>query len=429
MNTKVCDFRNKKGVHTAHLNIRSMWNKFDVVRQMIQTSGIDMISLSETWLNETINSNLVSIAFIRHDRVCKENNNVKRGGGLCCYIKDNIHVSHIKFDVFNISSKDIEVLWISLILPNSKKIIIGNVYRPPQGDPKMLCDTLDAKLIAIRDSQTNNFEIFILGDFNIIYRTPSNPDTKLLKWFEQGASLKQIINDVTRFSNINSCIDLIFTDSSFIFDKGTLDVNLSDHEMIFVTRKHVSKTKVSTSFEGISYINYDEDIFKTSLKNINWEPLYREADPNLAWSVMKDNIESVIDAMCPIRSFNIKQLKDPWITNEILQAIHDQDYLLSRANRSNDPMDWILARRRRNEVKNLMKHAKSNLIKDNMDEHKNDSKKFWKSLSDILFTKLNKPNSKISLKDAQDNMITDDKIAANLMNDFFTSVGPDLAKT
>ena len=59
----------------AHLNVWSLWNKFDLVRQMVQTSGVDMISLSETWLNKSTLTNLINIqgyTCIRHDRSWKE---------------------------------------------------------------------------------------------------------------------------------------------------------------------------------------------------------------------------------------------------------------------------------------------------------------------------------------------------------------------
>ena len=166
---------------------------------------------------------------------------------------------------------------------------------------KSFCDSLDAKLTAVKNKQNNNYEIVLVGDFNINYRTPSNSDTKSLEWFEQRLSLKQIITNVKRFSNLNSCIDLIFTDNLTVADHGTLNVNLSDHEMLFVTRKHVSKPKVPSSFEGRSYIDYDEIQFVTSLKDKDWDLFYDSVNPNAAWYIMKQTIVSVIDTMCPIR--------------------------------------------------------------------------------------------------------------------------------
>ena len=431
MNVKICDFRKNKGIHLAHLNIRSLMSKFDVVRQLISNSGLDIFSMSETWLNESMSSNLLNVpgyTCIRHDRNWLENNMIKRGGGLCYYVRNTIQSSYFDLEKHNLSCKDIELFWINLILPNCKNVIIGTVYRPPQGNVKVFCDTLDEKLLAIRNTRLENYDIFIMGDFNIDYKKPNNLDTKLLKWFEQRSSLKQIINDVTRYSTTDSCLDLIFTDSIDIFDSGTLDVNLSDHEMIYVTRKHAKKNKASTCFTGRSYLNYNEEVFIERLNNFDWDPFYTLENPEIAWNFLKSKILAAIDSMCPKKTFNIKQVKDPWITNEILEAIHDKDHLLSRAKRTNDPTDWVIARRRRNEVKNLVKRAKANFVIDNLNEHKNDSKKFWKSLSDILPTKINNKSQKISLKDNNDNLILDDKIAANMMNNFFTSVGPTLAE-
>ena len=87
-----------------------------------------------------------------------------------------------------------------------------------------------------------------------------------------------------------------------------------------------------------------------------------------------------------------------------------------------------MARRRRNEVKTLVKNDKANFIKDNLEEYNNDSKKFWKSLQDILPAKKGQKSNKISLKNSDGILIRDDKEAANVMNKFFVHVGPNLAK-
>ena len=76
----------------------------------------------------------------------------------------------------------------------------------------------------------------------------------------------------------------------------------------------------------------------------------------------------------------------------------------------------------------MVRHAKGNFVSDNQNNYKNDSKKFWKSLSDILPNKSNKNPQKIYLKDELDTIVLDNKIAADMMNNFFTSIGPKLAK-
>ena len=241
-------------------------------------------------------------------------------------------------------------------------------------------------------------EIYLLGDFNINYKATNNPETKKLKWFEQRSGLKQLITDITRFSKNNSCIDLIFSNSLFISDQGTLDVNLSDHEMIYITRKHIKKVKTPSSFQGRSYTNYNEDLFIQQLNELNWHEFYECDDPNSAWEILENNISSVINIMCPIQTFYIKSLKDPWISQEILEAIKDKDRLLSKAKRSDEQNDWITARRRRNEVKQIVKNAKSDFIKENLTQYENDSKKFWKSIRNIVPSSKKSNNNKITLK-------------------------------
>ena len=271
-------------------------------------------------------------------------------------------------------------------------------------------------------------EIFILGDFNINYKGTNNPDTKILKWFEQKSGLKQIIDETTRFSNTNSCIDLIFTNSPCIFDQGTLDVNISDHEMIFVTRKHMAKTKNPSSFKGRSYRNYNENMFIQQLNDIDWHAFYQCISPDIAWSIMENNIMAKIDTMCPTQTFHVKHLKDPWISQELLEAIKDKDRLLSKAKRTNNENDCIIARSRRNEVKKIVKNAKADFIKEHLEQYKNDSKKFWKTLRDVVPSSKNTNSNKILLKDSNGTLITNPKEMADEMNAFFTSIGPNLAR-
>ena len=69
-----------------------------------------MVSLSETLLNDSMNNMLLNIpgyTCIRQDRTWMENNVVKKGGGLCCYGKENTQLAYVEFVDFNVSSKNI----------------------------------------------------------------------------------------------------------------------------------------------------------------------------------------------------------------------------------------------------------------------------------------------------------------------------------
>ena len=112
------------------------------------------------------------------------------------------------------------------------------------------------------------------------------------------------------------------------------------------------------------------------LLEIDWNQFYNVGNVNDSWSLLKNNILSVIDQICPVKTFKIKKLKDPWISQEILENIRDKDILLTRAKHTNNAEDWKRARDRRNEVRDIVKNAKSDFIKEDLNEHQNDSKKF-----------------------------------------------------
>ena len=102
--------------------------------------NLHVLGLSVTWLNDKLPSNLYTLSneftLLRNDRKWSENNPAgpKRGGSVALYIKSNLNLSDTEFHNWNTSNKDIESQWVTLNLPNSKTILIGNIYSPPQGN-------------------------------------------------------------------------------------------------------------------------------------------------------------------------------------------------------------------------------------------------------------------------------------------------------
>ena len=87
------DFKGVKGLHLIHGNIQSMYNKFDQLKQYLLDSNITFLGLSETWLNERIPSSMLYVPgykLFRLDRgLANAKNQIKKGGGLCCYTNGN----------------------------------------------------------------------------------------------------------------------------------------------------------------------------------------------------------------------------------------------------------------------------------------------------------------------------------------------------
>ena len=251
---------NCRGIHLTHLNIRSLLHKHAIIEQIKKKKKITIFGISESWLTTDSTDNILNIkgySIFRNDRKWNERQTLspKKGGGVCCYVKDGAMVSSHELSNLNISTINAEILWLTLDHARMNKICIANVYRTPQGNVHIFCDILEEQITFIKENFNHEPEIFIMGDCNIDYLRPREVNTKSLKWIEQSMGLKQLIKNTTWYSTIESCIDLIFTNFDKIKCSDIHDLNISDHQMISVTRKHLTKPNNSNSFLGRSYRN------------------------------------------------------------------------------------------------------------------------------------------------------------------------------
>ena len=76
------DLEKAKGLKLAHLNVRSLINKVDKLRLLLDNSDIDVFSVSETWLTPHLQTDLVTLQGFQAHRLDKGPKGKKRGGGL-----------------------------------------------------------------------------------------------------------------------------------------------------------------------------------------------------------------------------------------------------------------------------------------------------------------------------------------------------------
>lgn len=116
----------------CHINVQSLLPNVDELRLTVLNSGIDFVSVCETWLREDINSSAVGIDqfnLIRKDRVEKP----LGYGGVCLYLRKDIKYRIIKLHE-SISKKlksDLEYLFVEIII-SGRKILQASLYNPPK---------------------------------------------------------------------------------------------------------------------------------------------------------------------------------------------------------------------------------------------------------------------------------------------------------
>ena len=107
---------NTKVLHISNLNVRHLLPKLDELRIMLASkNGPDIFGLCETFLNQNIPDNLLSIngyQFVRKDRCCTID---KAGGGVILYLRSSINCQRRK----EIEISKLETLWTEISFTNS----------------------------------------------------------------------------------------------------------------------------------------------------------------------------------------------------------------------------------------------------------------------------------------------------------------------
>ena len=128
---------------------------------------------------------------------------------------------------------DVEAVWLDILLPKSKPILVRACYRPPdQHNFYELLEEICAKSVDFVKS-----EVMIIGDLNTDILKKDSSICKALRSFCNLFDLHQLITQFTRVcADTQTIIDLILaSDQSKILISGVL--TMASVIMIFCTRK------------------------------------------------------------------------------------------------------------------------------------------------------------------------------------------------
>ena len=415
------DLNGVKGLKLVHVNVRSLPKKIDQLRVLLSDSGIDIITLSETWLNASVNLPQIRLGdFVAYRQDREKGTRVKkRGGGLLTYINANHASESEELLELNRVTRDMELQWSIIHREHCKDVVVCNVYRPPYGKLDRFISYMEE---CIKSFDLSKIELFVMGDMNVNCLSKKSNDYKKLNFLIQSNGLTQLIKSPTRNTqNSQSLVDLILTNSKYVSEAGSLDHYLSDHQPIFVVKKKKRDDRPSVKFKGRSYKNFDRKAFGDKLLDLDWDDFYEIKDPNLAWDFILGKFLPILEVMCPIQSFSIKNYRPDWITPELIEQIKDRDYFYGKAKRDGDEDSWNIAKHLRNVTNYNIRRAKREFILDELEHCDRDCKKFWKTIKMVIPSNKGDARKDILLK--KDGRKLDRKEVAHFVNDYFINIG------
>lgn len=338
-----------KGFRVAHLNIRSLVPKIDDFRGVILREDYDVVAVSETWLNDDTDSQLISITgyrFVRQDRI-------SRGGGVGIYVKDTISIQGLSVE----RCDGFEQVWVKFII-KKKTFIIGCIYRPPGYNVAAFLENFESALSELCPQCDN---IICVGDFNInLFDVHSKYVSDLYRVLES-TNLTQLINASTRdTAHSSTLLDLIMVDKDMgTQSSGTLHVpSLSDHDLVHCELNFPGVHKKVLTREYRDYKNMNGQQFYADLQAIPWRGVYELGDIDEKVEFFNSCIGSLLDIHAPRRLARFSRSNEPWLTDSIRAAIHMRDKALLRYKRSRKVQHWEYYKSLRNQTTLMIRREK-----------------------------------------------------------------------
>ena len=177
------------------------------------------------------------------------NSSLTTHGGVGIFVSDDLQKPKIRKDLEKVNSF-CESIFVELSLPNSKKYLIGCVYRHPNTSVNDF--TEDFILPLLNKLAFENKKCLIMGDFNIDLLKSSN-NTAISNYYQTMCSFyfAPFVLQPTRITNTSSTlIDNIFFNSlEHITTSGNFEYQISDHLIQFLILQDLSyspiiKTKI-----------------------------------------------------------------------------------------------------------------------------------------------------------------------------------------
>ena len=388
-----------------------------------------VICLTETWCHEGDEKNSI-LQIPNYSVIHQVRSQNKKGGGVCMYIHNSLPFKVI--EELSETNDANETLTIEIINKDSKNIIISLVYRPPGGHIKQFqkyCKILFDK------RNVRNKPVFLVGDLNInVIDYESNKVVKNFVdlCFQHG--FIPIINKPTRVTKQNAtAIDHIITNSlNSSISTGIIKCDVTDHFPVFVTSEVLISKMMNEQSTIYKRIINDKSIqnFKYRLSSINWCFLENISCTNKAYEQFLTIFSEIYNEVFPIKIIKVKNkdLLSPWITKGIRKSSKKKQKIYDKFLKCRSDVTLQKYKDYKNLFELVKRKSKCNYYNHLIETHKNNSRKTWNIMKEIIGkTKLNNNSfpKKIIINSQEVNNKCD---IANAFNDFFVNVGPNLAK-
>lgn len=404
------------GISIAHINVRDLLstNTKDDVHRILHNYKFHILGLSETWLYEQIPDNEVHCSGYQTIRLDRPNikSYKQRGGGLLLYVTECFSVSKVNV----IHNTTVEILHVKLTKEFLKPIHVVIVYKPPTTTTSTFIDSLKKHL-----EISNEFETYVLGDFNI----------NMMKFDENHKKLQSAMNDYNYVQLIKkptrttltteSLLDCIFTNKPALHQiSGIMPLDISDHDLVYTVRKKQKTPKFTHKFADLRcFKSTDIEKMRDMVKTAPWWIFEYCITAKEKYDILEKTINHILDIHAPVKRVRIIPNKKPWMNTEYDNLSKEAEKARKLYKFTLDKQDHIAYKKIRNRINHYKLKMKASKIKESIAEDPTGSKEAWKIVNREVGR--GKAEAKIPPLRHEDQFVTDEKEKLDLLAKHFTS--------
>ena len=407
-------------LRVLNINFQSIKNKKEELCNIIDSSDPSVIIGTETWLNPNIHSHEIpppppNYEVLRKDR--------KDGyGGVLLAVKKDFIIDNITYP----PEYDCEAVFAKLSFGQSKSLIIGAAYRPPNNDVdyiERLCCAFENVACANKGAV-----IWYGGDFNLpdiqwsSMSVEGNQNLQLLnnRFIEmvQNCALEQMVTFPTR---IEHTLDLFLTNRPSLVNRCTVIPGIADHDIVFVespiyaSRNKPTKRKVHLWKRADTIQMRDElcsfanNFITTYDVTSNIEEMSRNITSSLS---------HILDKCVPSK-MTTTRFNQPWITREVKRLSRQKKRCFKKARDSKSSKEQRRYQHLKKATRSACKRAYDDYITNIISpDCQSNPKKFWS----FITSKRTESTGVAPLKASDGLTYSDPTTKANILNDQFSSV-------
>ena len=414
----------------AHVNARSLNKNILELREIVENSDFDAISISESWLTSRTPRDRFEIPGFNIFRNDRKN---KRGGGVCWYVRDHYIAKKIKIPN---KPNNPESLFIEISVLH-QKLVLGTFYKAPNIPARVFHEAFDSLVYVF-----NRYEEPILtGDFNINCLNVNSPEYRLLcDSIIEPFNLTQVIDQPTRVTEKSSTlIDLMFVkNKNKVKGHGCCAVpGVSDHHMTYLSYD-VKKPKFTpVRVTARDFKNFNRDAFIAAADEANFENVYFVDTVDDKVTVLENEIHTLLDQFAPYKTFTItKPNSTPWLNDEIRKVMYVRDMYKYNFNETGNKEFDKKFKELRNKVTSMMRQSQKDMFNDTINTKVKDCKHFYQTAKklNIISDKSKKGKINFSAKDLNsaflenNNAVIDPDFIDAKIQDLFNKTNPCIHK-